>query len=128
MLILKHITKDYKLGDMTVNALRGVDLSFRKSEFVAILGPSGCGKTTLLNIIGGLDRYLRAINRSTQIHVGFQRRRLGQLPHTFCRFVFQTLFLSRPRRFFPTSSLRDSFGSARRKGEEEQKRCWKRSV
>ncbi len=57
MLILKHITKDYKLGDMVVNALRGIDLSFRKSEFVAVLGPSGCGKTTLLNIIGGLDRY-----------------------------------------------------------------------
>ncbi len=57
MLILKHITKDYKVGDGTVNALRGIDLSFRKSEFVSILGPSGCGKTTLLNIIGGLDRY-----------------------------------------------------------------------
>lgn len=57
MLILKQITKDYKVGSGTVNALRGIDLSFRKNEFVAILGPSGCGKTTLLNIIGGLDRY-----------------------------------------------------------------------
>jgi putative ABC transport system permease protein len=57
MLILQHITKDYKLGDTVINALRGIDLSFRKNEFVAVLGPSGCGKTTLLNIIGGLDRY-----------------------------------------------------------------------
>lgn len=57
MLKLKHITKQYHVGDITVDALKGIDLEFRKSEFVAILGPSGCGKTTLLNIIGGLDRY-----------------------------------------------------------------------
>ncbi len=57
MLRIKEITKDYKVADSTVRALKGVSLSFRKSEFVSILGPSGCGKTTLLNIIGGLDRY-----------------------------------------------------------------------
>ncbi len=57
MLKLRSITKDYKSGDTVVHALKGVDISFRKSEFVSILGPSGCGKTTLLNIIGGLDHY-----------------------------------------------------------------------
>ena len=57
MLELKNITKDYITGDSKVKALKGVSISFRKSEFVSILGPSGCGKTTLLNIIGGLDRY-----------------------------------------------------------------------
>ncbi len=57
MLTLTKIVKDYRLGDTEVHALKGVSLSFRKSEFVAILGQSGCGKTTLLNIIGGLDRY-----------------------------------------------------------------------
>ena len=57
MLILKGITKDYASGDTKVQALRGIDLEFGESEFAAILGPSGCGKTTLLNIIGGLDRY-----------------------------------------------------------------------
>ena len=57
MLTLKNIRKDYVSGDLKVQALRGVDISFRRNEFVAILGPSGCGKTTLLNIIGGLDRY-----------------------------------------------------------------------
>ncbi len=57
MLQLKGITKNYLSGEMTVKALKGIDIEFRKSEFVSILGPSGCGKTTLLNIIGGLDRY-----------------------------------------------------------------------
>ena len=57
MLELKNIVKDYSAGDARVEALRGVDLEFGDSEFAAILGPSGCGKTTLLNIIGGLDRY-----------------------------------------------------------------------
>ncbi|MBR2836672.1 MAG: ABC transporter ATP-binding protein/permease [Coriobacteriales bacterium] len=59
MLILKDIAKDYQAGDTIVPALRGIDLQFRKCEFAAILGPSGCGKTTLLNIIGGLDKYSR---------------------------------------------------------------------
>ncbi len=57
MLNLKNIQKEYKMGDTVVHALKGVDVSFRDNEFVAILGHSGCGKTTLLNIIGGLDRY-----------------------------------------------------------------------
>ena len=57
MLALKKITKDYVTSSETVHALKEVDLSFRKNEFVSILGPSGCGKTTLLNIIGGLDHY-----------------------------------------------------------------------
>ena len=57
MLKLRGIKKDYILGDSVVHALKGLDLEFRESEFVAILGHSGCGKTTLLNIIGGLDQY-----------------------------------------------------------------------
>ena len=57
MLELKNIKKDYPAGGETVAALKGIDLQFRRSEFVSILGPSGCGKTTLLNIIGGLDQY-----------------------------------------------------------------------
>lgn len=57
MLQLKNITKNYIAGDTEVRALKGVSIEFRESEFVSILGPSGCGKTTMLNIIGGLDRY-----------------------------------------------------------------------
>ena len=57
MLSLKNIVKNYHSGDTVVPALRGVSIDFRESEFVSILGPSGCGKTTLLNVIGGLDRY-----------------------------------------------------------------------
>lgn len=70
MLRLKNIRKDYIAGDTIVHALRGVSIEFRKNEFVAVLGPSGCGKTTLLNIIGGLDRYtdgdLSVSGRSTK--------------------------------------------------------------
>ena len=57
MLELKNIVKEYPTGNSTLTALRGINIAFRKSEFVAILGQSGCGKTTLLNIIGGLDKY-----------------------------------------------------------------------
>ena len=57
LLSLKNIVKTYSAGDTKVTALRGVSVDFREHEFVSILGPSGCGKTTLLNIVGGLDRY-----------------------------------------------------------------------
>ncbi len=57
MLKLTNVTKVYEMGDYTVRALRGVSLAFRESEFVSIIGASGCGKSTMLNIIGGLDRY-----------------------------------------------------------------------
>ncbi len=57
MLKLSNIVKTYEAGDTKVEALKGVSMEFRRNEFVSILGPSGCGKTTMLNIIGGLDRY-----------------------------------------------------------------------
>ncbi len=57
MLRLNGIVKDYPAGSGVVNALKGINLEFRKAEFVSVLGPSGCGKTTMLNIIGGLDGY-----------------------------------------------------------------------
>ena len=72
MLKLINIKKDYQLGNSNevVHALKGINLNFRKNEFVSILGPSGCGKTTLLNIVGGLDKYtdgdLIISNRSTK--------------------------------------------------------------
>lgn len=72
MLELINIIKDYYVGSEAVHALKGVDIRFRKNEFVSILGPSGCGKTTLLNIIGGLDRYtkgdLKIKNKSTKTY------------------------------------------------------------
>lgn len=57
MLKLTNISKNYYVADMTVRALKNIDLSLRENEFVSVLGPSGSGKTTLLNIIGGLDKY-----------------------------------------------------------------------
>ncbi len=57
MLKLTDIVKSYSSGSARVEALKGINIEFRENEFVSILGPSGCGKTTMLNIIGGLDRY-----------------------------------------------------------------------
>jgi len=72
MLSLREIAKTYVTGDTSVQALKGVSIDFRESEFVSILGPSGCGKTTLLNVIGGLDRYdggdLIINGRSTKLY------------------------------------------------------------
>ena len=91
MLELKHIVKDYPAGSNTVHALRGIDLQFRKNEFVSILGPSGCGKTTMLNIIGGLDQYTDGdlvINvRSTK---GFKDRDWDSYRNHSIGFVFQS--------------------------------------
>ena len=61
MLKLKGITKKYKVAGGYVEALKGLDVCFRKNEFVSILGPSGCGKTTTLNIVGGLDKYTSGV-------------------------------------------------------------------
>lgn len=91
MLQLKNIVKNYAAGDNIVRALRGVSLQFRKNEFVSILGPSGCGKTTMLNIIGGLDRYtsgdLVIDGRSTK---GFKDRDWDSYRNHSIGFVFQS--------------------------------------
>ena len=91
MLELKGIHKDYTAGSGVVHALRGIDLQFRKSEFVSILGPSGCGKTTLLNIIGGLDQYTQGdlvINGRSTKH--FKDRDWDSYRNHSVGFVFQT--------------------------------------
>ncbi|MCL2061871.1 MAG: ATP-binding cassette domain-containing protein [Firmicutes bacterium] len=91
MLELKDIKKDYGADENIVRALKGVTLSFRKSEFVSILGPSGCGKTTMLNIVGGLDRYTEGdllINgRSTRL---FKDYDWDAYRNKYVGFVFQT--------------------------------------
>ena len=91
MLELKNIKKDYPAGDGAVHALRGIDLQFRKSEFVSILGPSGCGKTTMLNIIGGLDQYtdgdLVINSKSTK---SFKDRDWDAYRNNSIGFVFQS--------------------------------------
>ena len=91
MLELRNIKKNYPIGGGVVEALKGISLQFRRSEFVSILGPSGCGKTTLLNIIGGLDQYTEGdliINgRSTK---GFKDRDWDSYRNHSVGFVFQS--------------------------------------
>jgi putative ABC transport system permease protein len=91
MLELTNVKKVYASGELRVDALRGVDMAFRRAEFVSILGPSGCGKTTLLNIIGGLDRYtegdLKINGRSTK---EFRDRDWDTYRNHSVGFVFQS--------------------------------------
>ena len=91
MVELSGVTKVYAAGELRVDALRGVDMAFRSAEFVSILGPSGCGKTTLLNIIGGLDRYtagdLKINGRSTK---EFRDRDWDTYRNHSVGFVFQS--------------------------------------
>ena len=91
MLELKGVTKVYPAAGENVEALRGIGLSFRKSEFVSVLGPSGCGKTTMLNIIGGLDQYtsgeLTVNGKSTK---SFCDRDWDAYRNHSVGFVFQT--------------------------------------
>ena len=91
MLELKNIHKEYPAGDGKVEALKGIDLQFRSSEFVSILGPSGCGKTTMLNIIGGLDQYTSGdlvINGRSTKH--FKDRDWDSYRNHSVGFVFQS--------------------------------------
>lgn len=91
MLKLENIKKDYITGETAVHALKGVSVEFRKSEFVSILGQSGCGKTTLLNIIGGLDRYT-----SGELYIGgratsdFRDRDWDNYRNHSVGFIFQS--------------------------------------
>ena len=90
MLKLVNITKTYLSGENEVKALKGINVEFRKNEFVSILGHSGCGKTTLLNIIGGLDRYtsgdLQIKGKSTK---EFKDRDRDTYRNNSIGFVFQ---------------------------------------
>lgn len=90
MLELKNINKSYTTGEFTQQALKNINLKFRKSEFVAILGPSGSGKTTMLNIIGGLDQYdsgdLVINNKSTK---KFKNKDWDAYRNNCVGFIFQ---------------------------------------
>ena len=90
MLELKNLSKNYYAGSQVIPALKNINLKFRRNEFVSILGPSGCGKTTMLNIVGGLDRYtsgdLLIGNKSTS---EFTDNNWKAYHKTIIDFVFQ---------------------------------------
>lgn len=121
MLRLEQIVKIYKTSDTEVHALKGVDLAFRKSEFVSILGPSGCGKTTLLNIIGGLDHYtsgdLHIEGKSTKEFKShdwdvYRNHRIG--------FVFQSYNLIPHQNILTNVELALSIGGLKKKERTEK--------
>ena len=121
MLEIVDIKKDYVMKDETVNALKGVNICFRKSEFVSILGPSGCGKTTLLNIIGGLDRYtsgdLVIDGKSTK---EFKDRDWDTYRNHSIGFVFQSYNLIPHQTALKNVELALSIGGISRKERRER--------
>lgn len=90
MLKLRNISKSYTIGEYHQKALDNVSVDFRKNEFVTVLGPSGCGKTTLLNIIGGLDKYdsgdLEILGKSTK---AFHDQEWDMYRNNSIGFIFQ---------------------------------------
>jgi putative ABC transport system ATP-binding protein len=109
ILDIKNLTKIYRLGKVDVPALRGVDLSVKRGEFVAIMGPSGCGKSTMLHIMGGLlaptsgDVMLDEVNLATcsdAQRTETRRKKIG--------FIFQRFNL------FSTISARENIELARK--------------
>ncbi|MDD4596145.1 MAG: ABC transporter ATP-binding protein, partial [Candidatus Izemoplasmatales bacterium] len=90
MLRLRNISKSYTIGEYHQKALDNVSVDFRKNEFVTVLGPSGCGKTTLLNIIGGLDKYdsgdLEILGKSTK---AFHDQEWDMYRNNSIGFIFQ---------------------------------------
>lgn len=91
ILDLRNVTKDYVLGPVIVNALKGVDIAIRKSEMVAIVGPSGCGKSTLMNIMGLLDRPTNGLYKVNGNDVkDLNDNELSRLRNETIGFVFQS--------------------------------------
>ena len=90
LLEFREVTREYRMGDVTVQALRGVDLDVAAGQVVVLLGPSGSGKTTLLNLVGGLDSPTRGeVLVAGEAIAGYDARRLADYRARTVGFIFQ---------------------------------------
>lgn len=121
LITCQNLTRAYKMGEVTVNALRGVDLEIEQGEFVVLLGPSGSGKTTMLNLIGGLDRPTggdvtiqgeKITNYNEQDLTGYRQRKVG--------FIFQ--FFNLIPTLTAAENVEFALALGKMRGKELQKR------
>lgn len=107
LISLKHVSKHYRVGEVTIKALQDVDLEIGSGEFIVILGPSGSGKTTLLNMVGGLDTPTSGqIIVDDNDLVGYSERQLTEFRKGSVGFVFQFFNL------IPTLTARENIALA----------------
>ena len=91
---VKDLWKIYPMGNVEINALKGINLEISEGEFVSIAGPSGSGKTTLMNIIGLIDKYSRGFLEINNLEINSQNRQeLARLRREYIGFVFQSFNL-----------------------------------
>ena len=94
VILLREITRDFKLGGQTVHVLKGIDLDIKRGEYVALMGPSGSGKSTLMNLLGCLDTPTSGTYVLADRDVsGMGEQELAEVRNQEIGFVFQTFNL-----------------------------------
>jgi putative ABC transport system ATP-binding protein len=94
IVILEGISRSYTMGEITVEALKGISIEFTEGDFISVAGPSGSGKTTMMNIIGLIDRPTAGrLSMGDKVTENLNRRELTRIRREYIGFVFQSFNL-----------------------------------